>query len=176
MSTPPLMIVSGSSRVRTAAPLNHALYAGSIGVPYFFDVAPTRVDRIYFHKLEVIRAYLPLAEWLFWIDDDAFFTDFRVDLRQFLADVGDKELVFCKSPVNPRGGWTWMSSGQFFIRNSPADPRPARCGRADRSRHGEGVVGPGAVRPVHRRRPGRVRVPAPGTGVRLGRALPAAAG
>ena len=28
-------------------------------------------------------------------------------------------LVFCKSPVNPRGGWTWMSSGQFFIRNTP---------------------------------------------------------
>jgi hypothetical protein len=41
MSTPPLMIVSGSSRVRTAAPLNHALYAGSVGVPYFFDGAPT---------------------------------------------------------------------------------------------------------------------------------------
>ena len=119
MSAPPLMIVSGSSRVRTAAPLNHALYAAAIGVPYFFDVAPTRVDRIYFHKLEVIRAYLPLAEWLFWIDDDAFFTDFRVDLRQFLADVGERDLVFCKSPVNPRGGWTWMSSGQFFIRNTP---------------------------------------------------------
>jgi len=119
VSTPPLMIVSGSSRVRTAAPLNHALYAAAIGVPYFFDVAPTRVDRIYFHKLEVIRAYLPLAEWLFWIDDDAFFTDFRVDLRQFLADVGNRDLVFCKSPVNPRGGWTWMSSGQFFIRNTP---------------------------------------------------------
>jgi galactosyl transferase GMA12/MNN10 family len=115
----PLMIVSGSSRVRTAAPLNHALYAATVGVPYFFDVAPTRVDRIYFHKLEVIRAYLPLAEWLFWIDDDAFFTDFDVDLRRFLADVGDRQLVFCKSPVNPRGGWTWMSSGQFFIRNTP---------------------------------------------------------
>ena len=119
MSAPPLMIVSGSSRVRTAAPLNHALYATAIGVPYFFDVAPTRVERIYFHKLEVIRAYLPLAEWLFWIDDDAFFTDFRIDLRQFLAAVGDRDIVFCKSPVNPRGGWTWMSSGQFFIRNTP---------------------------------------------------------
>ena len=101
MSTPPLMIVSGSSRVRTAAPLNHALYAGSIGVPYFFDVAPTRVDRIYFHKLEVIRAYLPLAEWLFWIDDDAFFTDFRVDLRQFLADAGDTGARVLQEPREP---------------------------------------------------------------------------
>jgi hypothetical protein len=118
MTAPPLMIVSGSSRVRTAAPLNHALYAARHDIPYFFDAGPSKVDRIYFHKLHVIRRYLPLAEWLFWIDDDAFFTDFDVDLRQFLADVGNRELVFCKSPVNPRGGWTWMSSGQFFIRNT----------------------------------------------------------
>jgi hypothetical protein len=117
--TPPLMIVSGSSRVRTAASLNHALYAAEHALPYFFDAGPSKVDRIYFHKLHVIRRYLPLADWLFWIDDDAFFTDFRVDLRQVLADAGEAELVFCKSPVNPRGGWTWMSSGQFFIRNSP---------------------------------------------------------
>ena len=117
--TPPLMIVSGSSRVRTAAPLNHALYAAQHGIPYFFDAGPSRVDRIYFHKLHVIRRYLPLADWLFWIDDDAFFTDFRVDLGTFLVDAGEAELVFCKSPVNPRGGWTWMSSGQFFIRNTP---------------------------------------------------------
>ena len=119
MTAPSLMIVSGSSRVRTAAPLNHALYATQYGIPSFFDAGPSKVDRIYFHKLHVIRRYLPLAEWLFWIDDDAFFTDFGVDLRGFLADVGDAELVFCKSPVNPRGGWTWMSSGQFFIRNTP---------------------------------------------------------
>ena len=93
MSAPPLMIVSGSSRVRTAAPLNHALYAGSVGIPYFFDVAPTRVDRIYFHKLEVIRAYLPLAEWLFWIDDDAFFTDFAADARSFVDDKSSSVLI-----------------------------------------------------------------------------------
>ena len=117
--TPPLMIVSGSSRVRTAAPLNHALYAAQHGIPYFFDAGPSAVDRIYFHKLHVIRRYLPLADWLFWIDDDAFFTDFRVDLRTFLPDAAEAELVFCKSPVNPRGGWTWMSSGQFFMRNTP---------------------------------------------------------
>jgi hypothetical protein len=119
VTAPPLMIVSGSSRVRTAASLNHALYAAHHDIPYFFDAGPSKVDSIYFHKLHVIRRYLPLAEWLFWIDDDAFFTDFEVDLRRFLADAGERELVFCKSPVNPRGGWTWMSSGQFFIRNTP---------------------------------------------------------
>ena len=113
-----LLIVSGSSRVRTAAHLNHRIYADHIGIPYFFDLAPTTVKRIYLHKLDVVRRFLPLAEWVFWIDDDAFFTDFSIDLRSFLSDVGERELVFAQSPVNPLGGWTWMSSGQFFIRGS----------------------------------------------------------
>jgi hypothetical protein len=114
------VIVSGSSRVRTAAPLNHRIYADHIGVPYFFDLAPSTVGRIYLQKLDAVRRFLPVTDWLFWIDDDAFFTDFSIDLRRFLDDVGDRDLVFCRSPVNPRGGWTWASSGQFFIRRTPA--------------------------------------------------------
>jgi hypothetical protein len=110
--------VSGSSRVRTAAALNHRIYADRLGVPYFFEMAPSRVARIYFHKLQVVEDFLGVGEWLFWIDDDAFFTDMEVDLRSFLAEAGDTDLVFCQSPINPKGGWTWMSSGQFFIRSS----------------------------------------------------------
>jgi hypothetical protein len=115
-----LLIVSGSSRVRTAAPLNHRLYADRIGAPYVFDLAPSVLKRIYLHKLDVLRRVLPFAEWTFWIDDDAFFTNFDIDLRSFLQDAGDRDVVFCRSPVNPRGGWTWMSSGQFFVRRSPS--------------------------------------------------------
>ncbi len=115
-----LVIVSGSSRIRTAAPLNHRIYADRIGVPYVFDAAPSTVGRIYLHKLDLLRRLLPLGEWLFWIDDDAFFTNPSVDLRSFLDGVGDKDLVFCASPINPLGGWTWMSAGQFFIRRTPS--------------------------------------------------------
>ena len=118
-STVDLLIVSGSSRVRTAAPINHRIYADHIGVPYLFDLAPSIVSRIYLHKLDVLRRALPLAEWVFWIDDDAFFTDFSIDLRAFLEGAEGVDLVFARSPVNPKGGWTWMSSGQFFIRRSP---------------------------------------------------------
>ena len=114
-----IVIVSGSSRVRTAASLNHRVYAEHVGLRYVFDSTPSTVERIYLHKIDLLRRLLPLGEWLFWIDDDAFFTDLSVDLRRFLDGVGDHELVFCASPVNPRGGWTWMSAGQFFIRNTP---------------------------------------------------------
>jgi hypothetical protein len=115
-----VLILSASSRIRTAAPLNHRLYAEHVGAPYIFDHAPSTVRRIYLHKLDALRRVLPRAEWVFWIDDDAFFTDFGVDLRRFLDDAGDRDLVFCQSPVNPLGGWTWMSAGQFFIRRSAA--------------------------------------------------------
>jgi hypothetical protein len=115
-----LLILSASSRIRTAAPLNHRLYADRVGLPYLFDHAPSTVGRIYLHKLDALRRVLPRAEWVFWIDDDAFFTDFRIDLRRFLDDAGDRDLVFCQSPVNPLGGWTWMSAGQFFVRRSAA--------------------------------------------------------
>jgi hypothetical protein len=114
------LILSASSRIRTAAPLNHRIYADWIDVPYVFDSAPSTVDRIYLHKIDALLRLLPRAEWVFWIDDDAFFTDFSIDLRRFLADVGDVDLVFCRSPINPRGGWTWMSAGQFFLRRSDA--------------------------------------------------------
>jgi hypothetical protein len=119
-ASPGLLIVSASSRIRTAASLNHRIYADRLGVPYLFDNTPSSVDRIFLHKIDALRRTLPFAEWVFWIDDDAFFTDFDVDLRRFLDDVGDRDLVFCRSPVNPRGGWTWMSSGQFFLRRSLA--------------------------------------------------------
>ena len=129
MSAPPLMIVSGSSRVRTAAPLNHALYAAAIGVPYFFDVAPTRVDRIYFHKLQVIRSYLPLADWLFWIDDDAFFTDFRFDLRIPGRRRRPRAGVL-QEPGEPARRMDLDVVRAVLHPEHPGDPRPARCGRA----------------------------------------------
>jgi hypothetical protein len=114
-----LLIVSGSSRVRTPAPLNHAIYADRHRLRSVFDVTPSPVDPIFLHKVAVIRRHLPTTEWLFWIDDDAFFTDPAVDLRAFIPDDPSIDLVFCASPVNPAGGWTWMSAGQFLLRNTP---------------------------------------------------------
>jgi hypothetical protein len=113
-----LLIASGGSQIRTAAPINHRIYADRIGVPYVCDIAPSSVRRVFLHKIDLLRRLLPCAEWVFWIDDDAFFTDHSIDLRTFLEGTEGRDLVFCRSPVNPRGGWTWMSGGQFFIRRS----------------------------------------------------------
>jgi metal-sulfur cluster biosynthetic enzyme len=50
----------------------------------------------------------PLADYL------KNLVDHSIDLRTFLEGTEGRELVFCCSPVNPRGGWTWMSGGPFF--------------------------------------------------------------
>lgn len=114
-----LRIVSGSSGVRTPAPLNHTVYAARHDLPYVFDVTPAPVAPITLQKLAVIRRHLAAGEWLFWLDDDAFFTNLATDLRDLVPVDPGIELAFCSSPVNPNGGWTWMSSGQLFIRNTP---------------------------------------------------------
>ncbi len=114
-----LIIVSGSSQVRTPAALNHAVYAARHDFRYVFDSTPAPVRSIYLHKVEVLRRHLATADWLFWVDDDAFFTNLDVDLRSFLPTDPRIEIVFCASPVNPEGGWTFMSAGQIFLRNTP---------------------------------------------------------
>ena len=117
-STDQLVLVTGSSATRTAAVANHRIYADLHGLRYVADATPSAVDPIYLHKVEVVRRWLPTAEWLFWIDDDAFFTDLAWDVRSLIREADTRDLVFCASPVNPQGGWTWMSSGQFLMRRS----------------------------------------------------------
>ena len=60
-------------------------------------------------------------EWCFWMDDDAFFMQLDTRLESFLTDVQRRtQMIFPKSPVNPKGGWTYLSSGNFFFRRTQA--------------------------------------------------------
>ena len=113
-----LLILSAGTRIRTPAPLNHRIYADRLGVDYLFDATPGPLPTALDQKLAAVLRALPLREWVFWIDDDAFFTSLDVDIRSFADD--DADLVVCSSPVNPEGGWTFVSFGQFLIRRTPA--------------------------------------------------------
>jgi len=112
------LILSGATRIRTPASLNHRVYADRLGVEYLFDTTPGPLHTALDQKLAAVRRALPSHEWVFWIDDDAFVTDLQVDIRSFADD--DADLVLCASPVNPEGGWTFVSFGQFLIRRTPA--------------------------------------------------------
>jgi hypothetical protein len=117
-----IMILSGSDRIRFLTMINQKAYADRHGYRYRFDVGPHRNrNNLYFHKLNAIYDALQDTDWLFWIDDDAAFTQMACRFEARVPELGDASLcaVFCASPVNLQGGWTTISSGNFFVRNTP---------------------------------------------------------
>lgn len=104
--------------IRFNSQINHRCYADCHGYHALFNGAPERDRRRYFRKIETILRYLDLFDWIFWIDDDAYFTDFRVPLTRFLEDAGEAEFVICRSPSTKKL-FTKFSSGQFFLRSGP---------------------------------------------------------
>lgn len=115
---PSILVLSAHTSPRTTAPINHAAYCDRHGYAYAFDVTPYRVTTGYDQKFCAILAHLHRADWMLWIDDDAFFTDLTTPLEHFLPSEPDVHLVFCDSPINMNGQWTLLNSGVFFIRSS----------------------------------------------------------
>lgn len=68
------------------------------------------------NKMEYIRRYYGLFDYIFWIDDDAFFMNLDKGLDEFLP-TGDAFLSICESP-DYKHIHTYISSGQFVLRCS----------------------------------------------------------
>ncbi|MEO1564335.1 MAG: hypothetical protein AAFR98_12935 [Pseudomonadota bacterium] len=68
----------------------------------------------YMTKFAYVRHYIELFDFVFWIDDDAFFVDLQKSLDPFVPPTG-KLASFCKSPTNKKI-FTYLSSGQFLMR------------------------------------------------------------
>ncbi|MCX5967295.1 MAG: hypothetical protein NTV57_06565 [Cyanobacteria bacterium] len=120
-----ITVVSGSDKVRLESDINHINYCRRHGYSYFCDRSVHDSEKpSYFRKIKTLLSMDTSDSWLFWIDDDAYFTRPSQGLESFTEGVGDDIfLIVCASPVNPQGKWTYLSSGQFFIRNTSS----ARC-------------------------------------------------
>jgi hypothetical protein len=108
--------------MRFNSPVNHRLYARQHSYRYIFDSTPRFDKRTYMRKLEAILEYLDLFDWLFWIDDDAYFTNFSVPLERFIDMAPESDFIVCKSP-STKDIFTRISSGQFLLRNTPTARR-----------------------------------------------------
>lgn len=117
-----ICILSGTTRLRLPSPVNHRLYADLHQADYRFECGPASAFRrpLRVFKLEAILRVLPRYEWVLWIDDDAFFTDFSIDPRSFIAGASpDLFLMLADGRVRPGGAFTMANSGVMLIRNTP---------------------------------------------------------
>jgi hypothetical protein len=108
-------IVSGSYPKRFISDINHKAYAKAHNYRYIYDSTNYNLKSVYDHKLMSILNLEVDNEWWMWIDDDAFF----MQMNNPIIDMpSEKLLLFPKSPINPNGEWTFISSGNFFFKNN----------------------------------------------------------
>lgn len=113
-----ILLLSSHSRPTSTAPINHQVYCERHGYEYLFDVTPYRLRSRYDQKLMAVLSNSERADWLMWLDDDAYIMNHSVSLDRFIPEERTTQFVFCNSPVNPNGEWTVLNSGVFFMRNS----------------------------------------------------------
>jgi hypothetical protein len=111
---PTVLVLSGHyPGTRFASPANHVAYAKAHGYTYIHCNWPTGSENPYFNKISYVEHYLPHFDYVFWIDDDAFFLDLGRSVEPFLPS-GAQFLSICSSP-SYKAIRTPISSGQFII-------------------------------------------------------------
>lgn len=96
--------------------VNHRVYADVYGYDYIHCNWPTRNKNLYLNKIDYILEYFENYDYIIWIDDDAFFYDFSLDIMIY-KPTGDSFISFCKSP-SYKSLKTYLSSGQFILKCS----------------------------------------------------------
>ncbi|WP_368660404.1 hypothetical protein [Kocuria sp.] len=103
--------------------MNHSIYARTHELDYRLECGLDRgITNKFFYKTSIIRRVLPLYDWIIWIDDDAYFTDFdRDNLNEFIdqAERGDHFMVIANGPTEPNGFWSRINTGVVIFRNDP---------------------------------------------------------
>lgn len=97
--------------------VNHKIYAAIHGYSFIYCNWPTKSINPYLNKIHYINEYIDHFEYIFWIDDDAFFIDMSISLREFIPQ-NEAFLSICESPKYKKN-FTSISSGQFFIKSTP---------------------------------------------------------
>lgn len=94
--------------------VNHKAYCDLHGYTYISCSWPTGANNPYMNKIRYIQSYVHAFDYIFWIDDDAFFIDLEQSLEDFLP-AETHFLSVCSSP-DFKALKTFISSGQFMIR------------------------------------------------------------
>jgi hypothetical protein len=120
---PDICIVSGADHIRLRSYVNHAIYARVHALDYRLECGVEEgVRNKFFFKTSIIRRVLPRYDWIVWMDDDAYVTDFeRNTFRELIeqAEADGQVLVIAEGPLEPNGFWSVVNSGVMCLKNSP---------------------------------------------------------
>jgi len=103
------------------ASLNHHEYSNKHGYSYVKEIVKNN-DYIDWHptwiKIDVLKKYLPLYDYVVWIDADAVFVNQDITIENLID--GDVDLVVPKLEVDKISGnmWTHTSTGLMVWKNS----------------------------------------------------------
>lgn len=146
-----LCVTSGGDEVRYRSYVNHTIYAREHGFVHHIGIGLAEgIQTIYYYKFELIREILPHFDWVLYLDDDVYITDFSSSSVENLvaaAEAADDFLVIAEGPPEPDGSWTKVNSGVMLWRNDSrsfefldkAQYRDLEAIRADWSEADEGL-------------------------------------
>lgn len=114
-------IVSGGDEIRQRSYINHKIFALEHGFDYRLEIGLAEGVKTKFdYKLNSILHVLPLTEWVLWVDDDMYFTDFSSQSVEKLIDrmnKSDAYFAVAEGILEPNGFWSKINSGSMLIRN-----------------------------------------------------------
>lgn len=95
--------------------LNKIAYCEQHGYDFIEDESVVDMSRdLPWSKIPLIRKYLPLYEYILWVDADTYITNMDITV-QSLIDLAEKQhklIVYCKDP------FIWVNTGVMLIKNN----------------------------------------------------------
>ena len=120
---PDICLVSGADEIRLRSYVNHAIYARLHDLDYRLECGLDEgVKTKFFYKTSIIRRVLPRYDWVVWLDDDTFVTDFESDNFRRLIDAAERHgqsIVIAEGPLEPNGFWSVVNTGVMCLKNTP---------------------------------------------------------
>ena len=118
-----ICLVSGADEIRLRSYVNHAIYARLHNLDYRLECGLDEgVKTKFFYKTSIIRRVLPRYDWIVWLDDDTFVTDFESDNFRRLIEQAERDghsIVIAEGPLEPNGFWSVVNTGVMCLKNTP---------------------------------------------------------
>lgn len=118
-----ICIVSGADFVPLHSYVNHSVYAREFGYDFRFEAGVAEaVENVFFFKTAAIERVIKRYDWVVWMDDETFVTDFSRDRIRDLIDEAEAtgvSFIVASGPEEPNGFFSMLNSGVMLLKNCP---------------------------------------------------------